>query len=388
MGVPSIDTSVWEVRPTNGTDTNGGGFDSSSAGTDYSQQNAKNTVGNNISTTDLVTTTTGSFTATSATAAFTTAITGNYIYLTGGTGGTVTTGWYKATYVSATQVNLDRSPGAVATVVTMNIGGAIKTIGQLITNMGNSNGSGGAQAWIKAEATITTTSQFNFQNFTNNTATKISGYTTTRGDNGLVTIQATASMSGSAVIQIEYHGTMQNILVDCNSQTTTSGFLIGTGGFSNRLINCQSKNGTWNNGYAFAPNGASATLINCIGSNFSAATGGVFRSLGGNSLYVDCVAYGGSTPGWNLTAGSVNILVGCIAANNSGASSDGFFCNSQQTIFLNCIAYTNGRDGFRIQESSNTIQCMQNCITYGNTGFGVNQTAGTARAETAFCAFG
>ena len=38
-------TGVWEVR-NNGTDTNGGGFDSSKAGTDYSQNDNKNATSN------------------------------------------------------------------------------------------------------------------------------------------------------------------------------------------------------------------------------------------------------------------------------------------------------------------------------------------------------
>ena len=45
--------SVFEVR-TAGNDTNGGGFVTGAAGTDYSQQDAKNTAGSDISTTDAV----------------------------------------------------------------------------------------------------------------------------------------------------------------------------------------------------------------------------------------------------------------------------------------------------------------------------------------------
>src|SRR5580698_8835266 len=104
MALPS--TSVWEVRPTNGSNTNGGGFDSTGTGTDFSQQNSKNTSGNNISTTDAVAA--GSTTITSATAAFNSTITGNIIYLQGGSG-SLSAGWYRATYVSATSITVDRS---------------------------------------------------------------------------------------------------------------------------------------------------------------------------------------------------------------------------------------------------------------------------------------
>lgn len=116
-----IDTE-WNVR-TDGLDTNGGAFVSGAAGTDYSLQAAKNTVGSNISTTDAVGA--GSTTITSATAAFTSAITGNIIYLQGGSG-SLAAGWYQATYVSATSITVDRSV-ASGTGITLNIGGALIT---------------------------------------------------------------------------------------------------------------------------------------------------------------------------------------------------------------------------------------------------------------------
>ena len=77
MALPAA--TVWEVRPTAGSDTNGGGFVAGASGTDYSQQNAANSAGSDISTTDVVAT--GVATITSATASFTSAIVGNVIYL-------------------------------------------------------------------------------------------------------------------------------------------------------------------------------------------------------------------------------------------------------------------------------------------------------------------
>src|SRR6266851_651165 len=114
---------VFEVR-TAGTDTNGGGFKSTApvGSTDYSQQDAKNTVGNNISTTDAVAA--GTTTITSATASFTSAIVGNVVYLTGGTG-TIAAQWREVlTFVNVTTVTIDASI-AVSTGMTMNIGGAL-----------------------------------------------------------------------------------------------------------------------------------------------------------------------------------------------------------------------------------------------------------------------
>ena len=75
--------SVFEVR-TAGNDTNGGGFVTGAAGTDYSQQDAKNSGGADSSVTDGVTA--GTTTVTSLTAAFGTTIVGNIIYIGVGSG--------------------------------------------------------------------------------------------------------------------------------------------------------------------------------------------------------------------------------------------------------------------------------------------------------------
>ena len=95
-------------------------------GVDYSQQNANNTVGSNISTTDAVAV--GTTTITSATGAFTVAISGNVVYFAGGTGSLIG-GWYLVTYASSTSITIDRAIAA-GTGITMNIGGALKTLSQ------------------------------------------------------------------------------------------------------------------------------------------------------------------------------------------------------------------------------------------------------------------
>lgn len=108
-------TAIWRVRPS-GSNTNGGGYDASipGAGTDYSQQNsaqASGTAGTAAGTT--------AFSDTVA-AAFTAAMVGNALYLTG-TG--LTTGFYFCTaYIDASHITIDRSPGT-GTVGTWHLGG-------------------------------------------------------------------------------------------------------------------------------------------------------------------------------------------------------------------------------------------------------------------------
>ena len=108
-------TAIWRVRPS-GSNTNGGGYDPgiSGAATDYSQQNsaqASGTAGTAAGTTafsDVVA------------AAFTSAMVGNALYITG-TG--LTTGFYFCTaFTDASHITLDRSPGT-GTTGTWHLGG-------------------------------------------------------------------------------------------------------------------------------------------------------------------------------------------------------------------------------------------------------------------------
>lgn len=383
MSLPT--TSVWEVRPTNGSDTNGGGFNSAAAGTDYSKQNSKNTVGSNISTTDLSTTTTGGFTATSATAAFTSAITGNFIYLSGGTGGTVTSGWYLATFATSTTITLDRSPGATATLVTMNIGGALKTITQLNTNM-----AAGHVAWVKAESTITTATAITF-NFTSGGSTIangqsfIAGYTTTRGDGGQFTVQATAG--SITVIQIANNNnlntfTLRNLIIDCNSQSATTG--IATQSYGNTLENIQVKNYSSGTAFDISQGGSQGIVLRkCLaynGTGTSTKPGfNVTANLLGTVL-IDCAVLS-QTGGLGFIVNG-GCFIRCIAGNISGASSDGWDIqgNSQgPTVLDGCIGYNCGRDGFRFISAAfgNYGISLQNCIAYGNVNKDFNNTLTT-----------
>jgi hypothetical protein len=117
------------TNTTLGNDTNGGGFAANGSGTNYALNINKNTAGNNISTTDAVAN--GTTTLTSNTASFTQAISGNIIYLHGGTGSLVETR-ATATFVDPTHVVLSASIPA-GTGITMNIGGQLATASKAST---------------------------------------------------------------------------------------------------------------------------------------------------------------------------------------------------------------------------------------------------------------
>lgn len=362
--------SVWEVRPTNGSNTNGGGFVRGASGTDFSQQNAKNTVGSNISVTDAVTT--GVATITSATASFTSAIVGNIVFMSGSG---VTTGWYQvATFTNSTTVILDRSPGT-GTGGTLNIGGALLTLAQLNTNMAN-----GHEGWVKAEATITTASAINFS-FTSSTQSFVAGYTTTRGDGGQVTIQATTT--SFTIVQIQNNNnlntfTLRNFILDCNSNSGTQG--IATQSFGQTLENIQVKNYSSAVGFDISQGGSQGIVLRkCLAISGGGTNPTGFKITANllGTILVDCACLSqtGGT-GFNINGG---MFLRCIAGNISGASSDGFQINGNSqgpTMLDGCVAYTCGRDGVRYASGAfgNYGVSIQNTVSYGNTGWGFNNT--------------
>lgn len=355
MAAPLISTGLWDVRPTVGSDTNGGGFDTTGTGTNFSQQNSKNSGGSNSSTTDLTTTTTGSFTSTSAGAAFTTAITGNYIYLAGGTGGTVTTGWYRVTYVSPTQINLDRSPGAAATLVTMNIGGAMATISaipQVANNVINVKNTGNYT--VSAALTVSLDSHGAPGN-----PFSIIGYTTTPGDGG----QFTWTTSTNTVNLIEFNQSsnvlLQNIIFSNTAGSPGNGIFSGAAGSGSAV---------------------STTLINCKFTGFLVGVEGNYDvkwAFSGLFLYncrfTSCSSHG-------VRNGSATFALGCIFDNNTG---DGFNTNIDRAndttaggySFTNCFFYKNGANGFNLALSDSGGSTMEG-FSFTNCAFSTNIGAG------------
>ena len=172
-------STVFEVQGGVGSDTNGGGYVTGSSGTDYSQQASAQ-----IATTDAVAA--GTTTITSVTAGFTSAITGNMVYLAGGSN-SLGADWYKATYVSATSITVDRNVAA-GTGITMNIGGCLNTIGQACT-IANAHVADGFIIYVKATGTYSIATALSITNQPGSPVSRVVGYSSTRGDGGQATIQ-------------------------------------------------------------------------------------------------------------------------------------------------------------------------------------------------------
>lgn len=330
-------STVWEVR-TAGNDTNGGGYDASQVGgSDMSQQDAKNTVGNNISTTDAVAN--GTTTLTSATASFTSAAIGNIIYLQGGTGVLAATRRRVVSVTNATTIVVDATVAA-GTGITMNIGGACATPGGAAVNFANDN-----TVWIKAGTYTQTSAASNVAAGRFNRTGYMIGYGATRGDNGgPPLLQADGVITNFIMVNLGGAGYVKNIKCDGNNRANSQAFGLAT---TSKAGDCIAVNCT---SIAFNNTGV---CVNCIASGCSTTTPFI-----GAGIYYGCVAKDNTVSGFRD-----GTFINCIADSNSGASSDGFLVNITGQIVINCVAYNNGRHGFNCSLDAQTIV---NCIAEDN----------------------
>jgi hypothetical protein len=355
-------TVVWEVRPTNGLDTNGGGFDPGvvSPGTDFSQQNSVQ-----VSYTDLVV---GATTTqiTSAAHAFDSTYPGNLIHIASGTG--CTTGWFEVVSVSIITATLDRSAGTAASVCTGSLGGALKTLAQLNTNMSLDQ-----QGWAKAESTLVM-GRINWAS--SGGFASVQGYTTTRGDGGYFTAQMNANDIFWNFTNTGFNETFRNFILDFNNHT--GGNVVATNGCCYTFSNIKVINAGANQAFNFG----SVTRSSC---SFCYATGsssttGVFSLAGGIVCY-SCIAYSNTTTGsvFDLSTDGGQggaFCINCIAANNTSSArafrtSGG--SDASPVYIVGAIAVNNGGDGISITNHNFSVFIL-NSIFVSNSGFGINST--------------
>lgn len=335
--------TVWEVRLTNGLDTNGGGYVAGSTGVDYSTQNTPQ-----YSVTDAVTA--GTTTITSATANFGTDVVGNIGYVTGGTGAIVANWYQVVTRVNATTITVDRSTGlTTGTGATLHIGGALLTLGALSGPMSPNN-----VAFVKAESGGTITAGVTFSGECNggggpnatHPCQKIIGYTTTRGDGGRATITLSTN-TGINAIQLGTGAAgsgwnVYNIAVNCSSLGTSRGFLLRAGNGFALLHNCKISNST--NG-GIGVNQGDFYLIHRCEVTGCAGGGGDSGAVSVNANYVvvaECNIYDNTNIGVYCAGGNGCVVTDNLILNNTGASSAGIYlANGAQMPFI----YGNTIDG-------------------------------------------
>lgn len=341
-------TTVWEVEHA-GSDTNGGGFVTGASGTDMSQFPNKNATSCtscqsatvNLSTTDAVCA--GTTTLTSTTANFSSALVGNIIHLNGGSGSLAAV-WKEVTaFTNSTTVTIDSSC-ATGTGITMNIGGALGTFLQGNNNMALTAAAG---LWVKADATYTFsagTVTLGGTSPPNAGVAFVSGYTSSRGDGGQITVQASGG-AGSDLYMIYASGTasgtvMSNVIIDCNSQIFTGGFRFHSGNYITirnvKAENCSDAGFYWN--------GVQGQCNLCVTTNTPAAgiSGNVdntaFYNFNGQMDCFDCMVLGTTKNGVVGFLGACGTnLIGVIVANLTGTGTTGIQCTTQEMDGLNII---------------------------------------------------
>lgn len=343
--------SVFEIQ-TGGDDTNGGGFVTGAAGTDYSLVAGKRVAtGTDDSTTDAVGN--GTTTLTSATANFQASIVGNIIYLQGGTGALAATRRQVTARASSTSITVDASVAA-GTGITMNVGGALASIGgagaiALVTDN---------TIWIKAGTYTIASATSNVPTgcLSKAVVLRIEGYQTTRGDLGTPPLLQASGISNFTVISITLLAHLANINIDGAGLTTSRGITIRGWAYKCDVINCLT--------HAYSQS-TIAHFINCI------ASGGGPGFISGH--YYGCVSHTNAGRGFIL--GPERVASRCISYGNTGANGIGFDNTSGEAVAINCVAYGNAADGFRT--GANQVNFI-NCIAENNTSDGFQTTAGDA----------
>lgn len=334
-------TAIWRVRPS-GSNTNGGGYDPgiSGAATDYSQQNSAQASGTNG-----VTVGTTAFVDATA-SAFTSAMVGNAVYITGSG---QTTGWYFVTgYTSSSTVTLDRSPGT-GTGATWYLGGGWADFWTNTTSSGPVVA--GNTVYILGSG-VPNPSSYSYDYSPSEYFTSVSG-SSSAGRIKFVGDPATPNggvpcISTPGELFVCTLATIQNLWLVAGSATgNTNGVLYLTYG---RIINCVLDQ----NGYDIGITSSNTALVDFIGCE-------VFSSVAKRSTNSQYAMFLGCS-------GSVCSAFGC---NIHDCIGPGVALEGASTMGY-CIVAKNGGDGvYATQNSANPGEKLFNCVIDGNAGNGV-----------------
>jgi hypothetical protein len=369
--------TVWEVRPSGGSDTNGGGFVAGASGTDYSQQNSAQ-----FSGTDLVVSGTS---ATSVSHSFISTDVGNLINISAGSG--LTTGFYEVVSVTGGTATLDRSAGT-GTGGTWALGGALATVSTAMASAVVSN-----TIYLKGTYTVTAVQAFTSATFNNNTGNPfvINGYLVARDDGSQATWTTSTNSINLIKIDSVENAIFKNIIFSNTAGTK------GTNTTGNAIV-------------ALSANAGSILCSNCTFTGFNVAIMGDWTNVGNtimllqldNCIIESCVSHGVQTTGQSMCGGCLfqgnggngfNIVLGsnpasapgifaffaCVFYNNTGS---GIKNNSNQAptsitgnaglFLMGCAFASNGSDGVTSPEEGSNGSMVWNCIFYGNGGYGYN----------------
>lgn len=359
-------TMEWDVRTT-GADTNGGGFDShvASPGTDFSQQNSPQQT-----YTDLVI---GGTTTqlTSSAHAFGSTHPGNMINITGGTG--CTTGWFEIISVSGSTATMDRSVGTGASTCTGNMGGSFATPGKAVAVAVNGN-----QIHLKT-GTYTITATFTLSAPLH---LRFSGYGTTHNDGGSRPTITTATNSITM-----FTGGGNNLLfidnIILSNTAGTPGDCFASGQFEELYATRVKVAGAFH----AAVNSNIIELVledtEVTGTTSSAIQGSGYAMLFKYSWIHGNTGDGVTIP--NSNSDYPIYLYRSVFSDNTAAGVNYTANQKRQFHAIESVFYGNGDSGIKMGTTGSYVNnesaistngqafSLENCIMYGNTGYGINQ---------------
>ena len=341
--------TVWECRTT-GNDLNGGGFRGGAAGNDYTQQDSPVL---SLSDCDAVNTTN----LHSLTGGFTSAMVGNLIQISGGS---LTPGYYEIkTFMDVQNITLDRICGT-GSGSTGRIGGGLATLSKLASSMIGSN-----KAFVRGSGIYTSTATITFAANVTPTNTvppsRLIGYSTVRGDNGLFTVQLQTNSNLTALNFAGSGWVAEGANVDCNSLPSSTG--ISLGGQYSDCRRCRVSNFTSSGIMAVTTDSAisdceiTAGKTGATGISTSSANVKIIRNYVHDNLGVGISATYDDDVTWN------------VVTNNAGATSDGIRIGYGTVAMFNTV-HNNGRNGISKVDNSLINGQMRNNILSANAGYG------------------
>jgi hypothetical protein len=252
------------------------------------------------------------------------------------------------------------------------MGGALQTLGQLAAAMVASN-----KAFVKAEALISVSSGITFSAGNSPQITlpppTISGYTSTRGDGGHVTVQLSASASGTVSV-ITFTNTgfyLKSFDIDCNSagnSATSTGITMNV---AYRLSGVKVSNCT--SADLSLPSGNGGLVMD---SEFTGATSTATAAVnvGGVTIFLRNYVHDNATSGY-VGTGYSQVITQNIFYNNLGATADGISLSSgyNSIIVTQNTVDSSGRHGINYNSSAVPPHAIYNNIL---SNWGLSVTAG------------
>lgn len=371
--------ATFRARPS-GLDLNGGGFNASYGGVDYTNQDSAQ-----VTLTNLACVGGGSTTVTSASAAFTAQMVGNVLRISAGTNFTLSR-YMIVAFNSSTSVTLDRTPaaGAAASSGTCRVGGAVLTFGELLTgvNMGSYG--------LMASGTYTQTSQISAT-----PATSVYMKTIFAESVGLAVITINMPFTSTALIS-----GLGDFHFDGLVFTTTGNACAGMGYTGTAIFTrCQWLNFVTNGNFAIISVQSSfpdlypfSIFQDCVFDGCTWPTPGTGTGVAcirfpfeGGSMYLSrCVFANMTQRAISAYVGSFNIsgmkIDNCIFYNLTGSTTDAIYATGVNPVRIqvrHSIFHTIGRTGILfggVGSGLGGFRCqVDKCIFWGCGEYGVGQ---------------